>query len=389
MTNNSIRVGVIGTGFIGPAHVESMRRLGYVDIVAVSASSQDSAQRKARELSVPKAYGDYRALIADPDIDVVDISAPNILHYPAAKAALEAGKHVVCEKPLGMTSRESGELVELAERSGLVNAVTFNVRFYPLIQQMRAMVEHGDLGTIYSIHGGYWQDWLLLPTDYNWRVEAEQGGALRAVGDIGSHWMDLAQFLSGQEVSEVLAELYTFIPVRQKPDRPLEAFTTAEVDRTPVEMDTEDAASIMLHFDDGAKGLLQVSQVSAGRKNRTFIEINGSEASVAWDGENPNQLWIGHRERPNEILIKDPALLSPEARPYARYPAGHAEGFDDSHTAIARAVFDYIRAGGRESGQAPSFPTFIDGHRENVIGDAVLASSRSKGWVEVPALRSR
>jgi predicted dehydrogenase len=386
MTNTDlpIRVGVIGAGFIGPAHIESLRRLGYVEVVALAASSQESAERKATALFVPKAYGDYLDLIRDPEVEVVDISAPNTDHYPAAKAALEAGKHVVCEKPLGMTSQESAELVALAERTRLVNAVTFNVRFYPLIQQARVMIRRGDLGTIWSVHGGYWQDWLLLDTDYNWRVEAEQGGALRAVGDIGSHWMDLAQFLTGLEIRRVFAELETFIPIRQKPARPIETFTTAEVERAPVQMETEDAANILLHLDDGARGLLQVSQVSAGRKNRLVIEINGSRGSLAWDGENPNQLWIGHRERPNEILIKDPNLLDEEARRYARYPAGHAEGFPDSHTAINVAIYDYIRAGGYASGREPDFPTFADGHRENVIGDCILQSARTEQWVELP-----
>jgi predicted dehydrogenase len=380
----TIRVGVIGAGFIGPAHIESLRRLGSVEVIALAGSSQESAERKAAELFVPKAYGDYQDLIRDPEVEVVDISSPNIYHYPAAKAALAAGKHVVCEKPLAMTSVESAELVALAERSGLVNAVTFNVRFYPLIQHARAVIRRGDLGTIWSVHGGYFQDWLLLDTDYNWRVEAAQGGALRAVGDVGSHWMDLAQFLTSQPIRRVFADLATFIPVRQKPAHTIEAFTTAEVERTPVRMDTEDAASVLLRLGEETRGTMQVSQVSAGRKNRLTIEVNGSQSSLCWNGERPNELWLGHRDRPNEILIKDPSLLADEAKPYARYPAGHDEGFPDSHTAINRAIYDYIRAGGRSSGREPDFPTFADGHRENVIGDCIGQSARSQQWVEVP-----
>ena len=379
-----IRVGIIGAGFIGAAHIESLRRLGYVEVVALAGSSRESAERKAAALYVPKAYGDYHDLIADPDVDVVDISATNVYHYPAAKAALDAGKHVVCEKPLAMTSAASGALVARAERTGLVNAVTFNVRFYPLLQHARAMIRRGDLGAIYMVHGGYWQDWLLLETDYNWRVEAAQGGALRAVGDIGSHWIDLAQFLTGLSIRSVLADLATFVPVRQKPARALDTFSTAEVERTPVTMDTEDAATVLLRLGD-ARATMQVSQVSAGRKNRLVIEINGSRGSLAWDGERPNELWIGHRDRANNVLLKDPMLLDEAARRYARYPAGHAEGFPDSHTAINRAVYNYIRAGGYASGQAPDFPTFADGHRENVIADCILHSARETRWVEVPA----
>ncbi len=379
-----IHVGVIGGGFIGPAHIESLRRLGYVRVVALAASSQESAERKAAELFVPRAHGDYRALIADPEVDVVDISAPNVYHYPAARAALEAGKHVVCEKPLGMTSDESAELLALARSSGLVHAVTFNARFYPLLQHARALIRRGELGDIYLVHGDYSQDWLLLDTDYNWRVEAAQGGTLRAVGDIGSHWLDLAQFLTGLPVRRVLADLATFVPVRQKPTRPIETFATADAPREPVTMETEDAANILLRLGEHARGNLLVSQVSAGRKNSLRIEVNGSRGSLAWDGERPNELWIGHRERPNEVLIKDPALLDEAARPYARYPGGHDEGFADTHTAINRAIYDYIRDGGYASGREPDFPTFADGHRENVIGDAILESARTRQWVDTP-----
>jgi predicted dehydrogenase len=379
-----IRVGVIGAGFIGPAHVESLRRLGYVEVIALAASNEESATRKARELNIPRAYGNFHDLIRDPDVDVVDVSSPNIYHYPAAKAALGAGKHVVCEKPLGMTSAESGELVELADRSGLVNAVTFNIRFYPVLHHAGVVIRRGDLGTIYMIHGGYWQDWLLLDTDYNWRVEAAQGGALRALGDVGSHWLDLAQFLSGTNVSRVLGDLCIFLPVRQKPARAIESFATADVERIPVSMETEDAATVLLRFGDSIRGTLQVSQVSAGRKNRPYIEINGAKGSIWWDGERPNELWFGYRDRPNELLIKDPALLAPEAGRYARFPAGHDEGFADTHTAFQRAVFEYIRAGGRQSGREPDFPTFRDGHRENVIGDCILESAREQRWVDVP-----
>ena len=379
-----IKVGVIGAGFIGPAHIESLRRLGYVDVVALAASSGESAAAKAKQYAVPRAYGDYLELIRDPEVEVVDISSPNIYHYPAARAALEAGKDVVCEKPLAMTSAEAAELVELAERSGRVNAVTFNIRFYPLVQHARAMVQAGELGEIWTVHGGYWQDWLLLDTDYNWRVEAEQGGALRAVGDIGSHWLDLAQFVTGRPVTSVLAELNTFVPVRQKPAHAIETFSTAEVERVPVRMETEDAATILIHLGETTRGNLMVSQVSAGRKNRIYLEINGSRGSLAWDGERPNELWVGHRGRPNELLIKDPALLAEPARQYARYPAGHDEGFADTHTAINRAIYDDSRAGGRASGREPNFPTFVDGYRENVIGDCILDSARTRQWVGVP-----
>jgi len=248
---------------------------------------------------------------------------------------------------------------------------------------MRTLIRRGDIGAIYQVHGGFWQDWLLQDTDYNWRVEAAAGGALRAVGDIGSHWLDMAQFVTGLPVTKVLADLATFIPIRQKPDRPLDTFSSGDVPRSAVKMDTEDAATVLLRFGDVARGSMMVSQVSAGRKCRLSVEVNGSHGSLFWDMDRPNELWLGHRDRANEILLKDPALLDEPARSIARYPGGHDEGFPDSHTAINRAVYEYIRAGGVSSGREPGFPTFLDGHRENLLADAVLESAQREQWVQV------
>ncbi|MGH2389159.1 MAG: Gfo/Idh/MocA family protein [Chloroflexota bacterium] len=380
---SSIKVGVIGAGFIGPAHIESLRRLGYVEVAALAGRDQASAEAKAALLGIPRAYGNYLDLIADPDLEVIHICSPNREHFPAAKAALEAGKHVMCEKPLGMNSKESAELVALAEARGLVHAVTFNLRFFPLVQQARTMIERGDLGDVYLVHGGFWQDWLLFDTDYNWRVEGAAGGALRAVGDLGSHWIDLAQFLTGLPVTAVLADLVTFLPIRRKPDQAIETFSTREAPRTPVRMDTEDAATVLFRLGEQARGSMQVSQVSAGRKCRLTIEINGSQGSLFWNLEQPNELWIGHRNAPNQVLIKDPALMDPPANTIARYPGGHDEGFADSHTAINRALYEFIREGGYGAGLQPIFPTFVDGHRENLIADAVLAGAHEERWVSV------
>jgi len=379
-----IRVGVIGAGFIGPAHVESLRRLGFVEVAAIAEITQAAADRAAAELYIGRAYGDYEDLIKDPEIDVVDICVPNSLHYAAAKAAVNAGKHVVSEKPLGVTTAESAELLCLAQDRGVVHAVIFNQRFYPLLHHARALVRNGELGTIYNIHGGFWQDWLVKDTDYNWRVEASQGGRLRAVGDIGSHWLDLAEFVTGLRIRHVLGDLATFLPLRQKPAGGVETFSTADVARVPVAVDTEDAASVLLRFEGNAHGLMQVCQVSSGRKNHLTLEVNGSEASLAWDAERPNELWIGHRDRPNEVVLKDPMLIDPSVRAIARYPSGHAEGFPDTHTAIQRAIYGFISAGGYVSGLQPAYPTFLDGHRENVICDSIWQSACEERWVAVP-----
>jgi predicted dehydrogenase len=306
------------------------------------------------------------------------------LHYPQAKAALKAGKHVVCEKPLAMNSQESAELVRIAEETGLVNAVNFNIRFYPMAQQARQMVQSGEIGDIFILQGSYLQDWLLLATDWNWRLEPELGGTLRAIGDIGSHWLDLMTFITGLKVKEVYADFKTFYPVRKKPLKPLETFTGKML--TPEDFEektvtTEDYASVLLHYENGVQGVLTVSQVSSGRKNRIYFEINGSKSSLVWNGERPNELWIGHRSEPNQVLMKDPSLLSPEARATASYPGGHNEGFPDTFKQLYTKVYDYILAG--DYAAKPDFPTFADGHYEQVLCEAIERSAKEGKWVEV------
>ncbi len=383
MTDSNWRAGVIGTGFIGPVHVEALGRVA-VDVMALSGHGAERTAAKARQLHIPRAYGSAEELLADPDIDVVHITSPNHLHFPHAKAALLAGKHVVCEKPLAMDSQESTELVRLAQAQQRVNAVNFVTRYYPLSQHAHALVQQGDLGRVYSVQGSYLQDWLLLPTDWNWRLEPEYGGAVRAIGDIGSHWIDLTTFITGLEVEAVLADFQTFVPVRQKPTQPVETFTgklQTAVEYVEQPIHTEDYASVLFRYAGGARGVMTVSQVSAGRKNRLSYEIDGAQAALAWDGENPNELWIGHRDRPNELLLKDPALLAPEARPFAGYPGGHAEGFADTFKGLYQAVYGYLDAG--DFSATPAFPTFADGHRALRIGEAILRSAREDRWVSI------
>ncbi|BCX02216.1 MAG: dehydrogenase [Candidatus Roseilinea sp.] len=378
-----LQVGVIGTGFIGPAHVEALRRLG-IRVKGIAGSSTERAAPKAEALNIETVYDSAEALIADPEIAVVHITSPNHLHYPQAKAALLAGKHVVCEKPLAMNTRESAELVALASARRRVNAVNFNIRFYPLAHQAKAMVQHGDLGEVRIVQGSYLQDWLLLPTDWNWRLEPELGGDMRAVADIGSHWLDLMTFVTGLRVEAVCADFATFIPVRKKPTKPMDTFTgklQTATDTVDQPIHTEDYATILLRYEGGARGALTVSQVSAGRKNRLFFEINGAKASLAWDSERPNELWIGHRERPNEVLMKDPSLLDPLARQFASYPGGHNEGFPDTFKQLYVAVYRYLQAGNFDA--VPDFPTFEDGHYELALGEAILQSARERRWVEV------
>lgn len=383
MNTSSFVIGVAGTGFIGPAHIEALRRLG-LHVKGIAGSSASRAQPKAEALNLPQVYDSFEAMLADPEINVVHITSPNHLHFPQAKAALLAGKHVVCEKPLAMNASESAELVTLASERKRVNAVNFNIRFYPLAQQARTMVQAGEIGVPRIVQGSYLQDWLLLPTDWNWRLEPALGGDMRAVADIGSHWLDLLTFITGLKVEAVCADFATFLPVRKKPARPIDTFTrklqsAGETVDQPIH--TEDYATILLRFAGGARGVLTVSQVSAGRKNRLFYEISGASSSLAWDSERPNEMWIGHRERPNELLFKDPSLLAPAARQYASYPGGHNEGFPDTFKQLYVAVYRYLQAGDMTA--PPDFPTFEDGHTELVLGEAILRSARESKWIDI------
>ncbi len=372
---------VIGTGFIGTVHVEALRRIG-VQVRGVLGSSPERGAARAAALGVAQAYASLDALLADATVDVVHVTSPNDLHVSQARAILEAGKHVICEKPLAMTAAESAELVEVAARSGLVNATNFNIRYYPLNQHAREQVAAGALGEVRLVTGRYFQDWLLLESDWNWRLQPERGGALRAVGDIGSHWLDLMTYVTGQHVSAVMAELATFIGTRHEPTGPVETFSTERAaDTVARPIATEDTATILLRFDGGARGAVSISQIAPGRKNSLVYEIDGSEAAWSWDSEQPDQAWIGHRERPNEILIRNPALMGAAGQAAAALPGGHVEGFFDTFCAHFRAVYADVVAGAPSS--RPGYPTFADGHDEMLVGDAIAESARLGRWVDV------
>jgi predicted dehydrogenase len=376
-----VRTAVIGTGFIGTVHVEALRRIG-VSVVGVLGSSPERGAERAAALGVGRAYADLDELAADAAIDVVHVTSPNDLHASQARTLLEAGKHVVCEKPLAMTAAESEGLVELAARTGLVNATNFNIRFYPLNQHAHELVTGGGIGDVRLVTGHYFQDWLLLESDWNWRLRPERGGALRAVGDIGSHWLDLMTFVSGRRVVSVMADLATFIEARQEPQGPLETFSTERAtDHVTRRIGTEDAATILLRFEDGARGAVSISQISPGRKNSLRYEIDGSTAAWAWDSEQPDQAWIGHRERPNEILIRNPALMGPAGSAASALPGGHVEGFFDTFCAHFRAIYADVIDGAPSS--RPGYPTFADGHDEMLVGEAIAESARIGRWVDV------
>jgi predicted dehydrogenase len=379
--NSDIGTAVIGGGFIGAAHIEALRRLN-VGVRGLLERTPEQGSQRAREMGIARGYASLEELLADPAVDVVHVASPNAMHYPQVRQILQAGRHVICEKPLATTSAESSVLAAEARAAGVVAAVNFNLRFYPLNQHVRQLIADGGIGVPRLISGHYLQDWLLFETDWNWRLEPEVGGQLRAVADIGSHWLDLAAFLSGDPISHVLADLATFIPIRRKPTGPVQTFAGggqgATVDRA---IQSEDAASILLRFASGARGAVTVSQVSPGRKNSLRYEIDGSAAAVAWDSERPDELWLGHRDAPNELLLRNPTLMNRAGATSAFLPGGHAEGFADTFKAAFAAIYADIAAGGPSA--SPAYATFADGHDEMLVNDAVAESARTSTWAKV------
>lgn len=378
---SEIGAAVIGSGFIGTVHIEALRRIG-VRVTGLLGSTPERGAERARRLGVARAYASLAELLDDPAVEVVHVTSPNHLHFPQVREILAAGRHVVCEKPLAMSSQESAELVDLADRSGRVAAVNFNIRFYPVNQHAHDVVAAGSVGDVRLISGRYFQDWLLMESDWNWRLEPDRGGALRAVGDIGSHWLDLTTFISGQHVTAVMADLATFIQLRQQPSGPVETYALERAaDTVQREISTEDVATIMLRYGNGARGIVAISQISPGRKNSLQYEIDGSGSALGWDSEQPDQLWIGHREEPNQILIKNPALMSEGGRRAAALPGGHVEGFADTFAALFRSIYADVGNGAMSTN--PVYATFRDGHEEMLVSDAIAQSSRSGSWVEV------
>jgi predicted dehydrogenase len=377
-----IRAGVVGVGFIGAAHVEALRRIG-IEIGGVVGADPEGTRERAAQIGSPPVYDDLDALLAVPDIHVVHVASPNHLHVEHVARCLDAGKHVVCEKPLALTAADGAKLLAQARTSGLVHAVCFNLRFYPLNHQARAMVAAGRIGAPRLISGSYLQDWLLLDTDWNWRLVPEQAGQLRAVADIGSHWLDLSRFITGRRVVEVLADLHTFVPIRRHPAGPVQTFAQVDADEELVEerMASDDAAGVLLRYEDGTRGVVTISQVSAGRKNTVSIEVDGSEASLSWMSEDPDRLLIGHRGRPNEVLQRDPSLMDDDAARVAGFPGGHVEGFPDTFRALFAEVYRDVVGGG--PADAPTYPTFADGLDALQVTEAVAASAGAGRWVPV------
>jgi predicted dehydrogenase len=378
------RVGIVGTGWMAETHTEALRRLG-VDVAGVAGRTPARAREVADRVGLATAYDSVEALVKDDSLAAVHVTSPNDVHAAQAEAALRAGRHVVCEKPLGVSAAETAALVRLAADSGLVNAVCFNLRFSPHNHNAAGMVRDGTLGEPRYVTGGYHQDWLLEETDWNWRLVAERQGNLRAVADIGSHWLDLVGFVTGRRVVEVMADLHTFVPERNHPLTEVGTFAghavADDVERVREQMTSDDAAGILLRLEGGVRGLCSVSQVSAGRKNRLTWELNCARGSLSWTSEEPEYLWVGHRDRPNETANKDPAQMSRLGAAVTGYPAGHVEGYPDTFRGLFAAVYADVAAG--RPAATPAYPTFADGHDVVLVCEAVAESAQSRSWAPV------
>lgn len=377
----ALHAAIIGVGFVGRAHLDALRRRG-ISVEGVLGSSSERTNKLSRILGVSRGYKSLHELVEDKGVQVVHICTPNYLHFEQAKTVLESGKHVLCEKPLAMNTAESVKLIELAKKHERAGCVAYNLRYYPLCQEARSIIQRGLIGEPRLIHGSFLQDWLLYPSDWNWRLEPQLGGDLRAISDIGTHWLDLMTWITGHKVIELCADLATVVPTRQRPRGRVETFQTGqpgEVDDLAIS--TDDYGSVLLNFEGAMRGVMTVSQVSAGRKARLWFEIDGSEGSLAWNSESPNELWIGKRNQPNQNMAKDPALMSPASRGYAAYPGGHAEGYPDTFTQLFKDFYSYLAAGDMRA--ARSFPTFETGHEELILCEAIAASARERRWVSV------
>jgi predicted dehydrogenase len=377
-----IKTAIIGTGFMGRVHSEGIRRLGNVEVALVAGRNADSASAFAKSIGVDNSTGNWKDICKDPSIQACHVLTPNAVHAEMSLALLDAGKAVLCEKPLTTSVKDAEKMLKLAEKKKLAHAVCHNLRFYPVVQHVRQYIAAGELGDVLHVQGTYSQDWLLYDTDFNWRIEAKDNGALRAVGDIGSHWMDTIQHLTGLKITGLCADLATFHKTRKRPKVAIQTFAGKKLkpaDYEEVPIKTEDYGAVLLQLGDRARGAYTVSQVAAGNKNRFAFEIYGTKSSVAWNQERPDELWIGHRNEPNRILLKDPSLLLGAAASYADLPGGHSEGYDDCHKQLYRRFYAKVA----DPNAPVEYPTFADGLWGMKLLEKIIESNKKKSWVKV------
>ena len=380
-----IKAGIIGMGYIGASHIEALRRIGFTECVAVADVNYELARQKAEAYYIPRCYKSVDEMIADPEIDVIHNCTPNNLHREINEKVIRAGKHIFSEKPLGMSSRESASMLELLKQHpNVAHGVNYCYRMYPLVQEMKRRYQKGEIGKPLLAHGSYLQDWLLYETDYNWRIEPEISGPSRCIADIGTHWMDAVQCILGAKITEVCADLVTVYPVRKMPTRQVETFSTStDMEYQEKAVSTEDYGAVMFRMDNGVSGVFYVSQVSAGHGCSLSFEIDGTKCSVKWNQQEGDRMWVGYREKDNNLVMRNPATLDKAVLPYTHLAKGHPEGWNDAEVSAVFAYYDFIRKGGRPGIDAADFATFQDGHEEVKLVEAIVESGKSRSWVKV------
>jgi predicted dehydrogenase len=380
----TIQVGVIGTGYIGMVHLEMLRRLGGVEVVAVADPNAGLARAAAAKFGIERVYESAASLVEDPAVEVVHDCAPNNVHFDINARVIKAGKELLSEKPLALNARESGELLDLATRRGTLTAINFCYRYYPVVQEAAARARRGDLGDVRAFMGHFLQDWLFFETDYSWRLDPKVAGRANVVADLGSHWFDLVQFVTGQKIVAVMAELHTCLPKRRRPKGGLLSFGAGAMGETEeVAITLDDYASIFLKLENGARGSFTTCQAAAGRKVDLELQVFGSKESYAWSHVHPNALWIGHREKANETFYESSQLQAEETRRYALLPTGHPLGYHDAVFNLFRDYYEAVAA--KRTGQpvATTLPDFRTGHEMMCIIDAAVESDKAGGWTAV------
>jgi predicted dehydrogenase len=379
-----IKVGLIGTGYIGMVHLDILRRLGGVEVVALADTNQELARQAAAKFGVARIHETAEALIGDPEVEVVHDCAPNNVHFALNAAAIRAGKEVLSEKPLALDSRESAVLLALAGKHGTATAINFCYRYYPVVQEAAARARRGDLGDVRAFVGHFLQDWLFFETDYTWRLDPQVAGKANVVADLGSHWCDLVQFITGQKIVEVMAELHTCLPKRRKPKGGVLSFGAGRAGETEeVAITLDDYAALFLKLSNGARGSFTTCQAAAGRKVDIELQVFGSKESYAWSHVHPNDLWIGHREKANEVFYESSILQAEDTRKYAGLPTGHPMGYHDAVFNLFRDYYEALAAKREGKPYRATCPDFRTGHEMMCVIDAAVESDRTGRWVKV------
>ena len=381
----NIKCGIIGMGYIGVYHIDAIRRIGFAEVSAVADINYEIAKKKASDYYIPKCYKGIDELLSNPEISVVHNCTPNKFHYEINKKIIQSGKHIFSEKPLAINSRESEELVKLLkENPEVVAGVNFIYRMNPLVQEMKVKVRNGDIGKPILAHGSYLQDCFLNQTDYNWRVDKNLGGASRVIADIGSHWMDTVQTILDDKIIEVCSDLTVIYKTRKKPKTRFETFAViTDAEYEEIKVDTEDYGAVLFKTQNGISGVFYVSEISAGRKCYLNLEINGTDASIHWNQETADWMWIGYKDKYNQQVMRNPNLMADEVRKYSSLAAGHPEGWNDAERNNIYSFYKYILDGKKLGKNNGDFATFDEAHYIVKLTEAILESNRTKRWIKV------